>query len=120
MNRVSVILLCITTLAIYFIIAKKPELDIKKYEDQIAALEQEILSKEKENDSLQDKSIELEKAIAAYDVIIENFRNQIYDIKRDAQEKVDAVDNFGDDQLEQFFAERYKHILEGQHQDSIN
>jgi len=117
MNRVSVLLLCITTLAIYFIIAKKPELDIKRYEDQIAELEQEVLEREKENDSLQSKSLELEKAIAAYDVIIENFRNQIYDIQRDAQEKVDAVDNFGDDQLEQFFAERYKRLVKN---DSIN
>ena len=117
MNRVSVVLLCITTLAIYFIIAKKPELDIKRYEDQIAELEQEVLEREKENDSLQTKSLELEKAIAAYDVIIENFRNQIYDIQRDAQEKVDAVDNFGDDQLEQFFAERYKRLVKN---DSIN
>jgi septal ring factor EnvC (AmiA/AmiB activator) len=117
MNRVSVLLLCITTLAIYFIIAKKPELDIKRYEDQIAELEQEVLEREKENDSLQTKSLELEKAIAAYDVIIENFRNQIYDIQRDAQEKVDAVDNFGDDQLEQFFAERYKRLVKN---DSIN
>ena len=119
MNRVSVLLLCITTLAIYFIIAKKPELDIKRYEDQIAELEQKVLEREKENDSLQIKSLELEKAIAAYDVIIENFRNQIYDIKRDAQEKVDAVDNFGDDQLEQFFAERYKRLIESE-KDSIN
>ena len=117
MNRVSVLLLCITTLAIYFIIAKKPELDIKRYEDQIAELEQKVLEREKENDSLQIKSLELEKAIAAYDVIIENFRNQIYDIQRDAQEKVDAVDNFGDDQLEQFFAERYKRLVKN---DSIN
>ena len=119
MNRVSVILLCITTLAIYFIIAKKPELDIKKYEDQIKALQEEIVEKESENDSLQKQSLELEKAIAAYDVIIENFRNQIYDIQRDAQEKVDAVDNFGDDQLEQFFAERYKRLVETKN-DSIN
>jgi septal ring factor EnvC (AmiA/AmiB activator) len=119
MNRVSVILLCITTLAIYFIIAKKPELDIKKYEDQIKALEQEIVEKESENDSLQKQSLELEKAIAAYDVIIENFRNQIYDIQRDAQEKVDAVDNFGDDELEQFFAERYKRLVKSKN-DSIN
>jgi len=119
MNRVSVILLCITTLAIYFIIAKKPELDIKKYEDKIAELEQEVINKEKENDSLQSQSLELEKAIAAYDVIIENFRNQIYDIQRDAQEKVDAVDNFGDDQLEQFFAERYKRLIAAKN-DSIN
>ena len=119
MNRVSVILLCITTLAIYFIIAKKPELDIKKYEDQIKALQEEIVEKESENDSLQKQSLELEKAIAAYDVIIENFRNQIYDIQRDAQEKVDAVDNFGDDELEQFFAERYKRLVKSKN-DSIN
>lgn len=117
MNRISVILLCITALAIFLIIRQKPELDIKKYEEQILSLQIEISQLEGSNDSLRLQTVELEKSIAAYDVIIENFRNEIYDIQRDAQEKVDAVDNFGDDELEQFFADRYKRLYQN---DSTN
>ena len=117
MNRISVILLCITALAIFLIIRQKPELDIKKYEEQILSLQIEINQLEGSNDSLRLQTVELEKSIAAYDVIIENFRNEIYDIQRDAQEKVDAVDNFGDDELEQFFADRYKRLYQN---DSTN
>ena len=107
MNRGSVILLCITTLAIFFILKEKPKLDIKKYEDQINALQSEINELEGVNDSLQLQSVELEKTIARYDVVIDNLKDEVNVIQREAQIKIDAVDNFGDDQLESFFAERY-------------
>lgn len=107
MNRGSVILLCITTLAIFFILKEKPKLDIKKYEDQINALQSEINELEGVNDSLKLQSVELEKTIARYDVVIDNLKDEVNVIQREAQIKIDAVDNFGDDQLEGFFAERY-------------
>ena len=40
MNRASVILLCLTTLAIFYIIDEKPTIDIAKYELQINILQQ--------------------------------------------------------------------------------
>ena len=42
MNRASVILLCITTIVIFYIIDKKPTIDIAKYETQINILQQKI------------------------------------------------------------------------------
>ena len=38
MNRISVILLCITTLAIFFIINKKEDIDLSQYRDKIVEL----------------------------------------------------------------------------------
>ena len=118
MNRVSVILLCLTTLAIFFILRQKPEIDIEKYETQINILQQQILMLENVNDSLQLESVELEKKVAAYDVMIDNFKDKINVIQKETKEKLDAIDFFGDDQLEQFFADRYKERLAKN--DSIN
>ena len=118
MNRVSVILLCLTTLAIFFILGKKPEIDIEKYETQINILQQQILMLENVNDSLQLESVELEKKVAAYDVMIDNLKGKINVIQEETKQKLDAIDFFGDDQLEQFFADRYKERLVKN--DSIN
>ena len=111
MNRVSVILLCLTTLAIFFILGKKPDIDIEKYETQINILQQQILMLESVNDSLQLESVELEKKVAAYDVMIDNLKGKINVIQEETKQKLDAIDFFGDDQLEQFFADRYKERL---------
>jgi predicted RNase H-like nuclease (RuvC/YqgF family) len=111
MNRVNVILLCLTTLAIFYIIDKKPEIDIKKYETQINILQQKITMLESVNDSLTLESKELEKEIAAYDVKIDNLNRNINVIKKETKAQLDAIDYFGDDMLEQFFAERYKDRL---------
>ena len=118
MNRVSVILLCLTTLAIFYILRQKPEIDIEKYETQINILQQQILMLENVNDSLQLESVELEKKVAAYDVMIDNLKGKINVIQEETKQKLDAIDFFGDDQLEQFFADRYKERLVKN--DSIN
>ena len=111
MNRINVILLCLTALAIFYIIDKKPTIDIAKYETQINSLQQKITLLETVNDSLELESKELEKAVAAYDVKINNLNRDINVIKKETKQKLDAIDYFGDDMLEQFFAERYESRL---------
>jgi len=111
MNRINVILLCLTALAIFYIIDKKPTIDIAKYETQINILQQKITLLETVNDSLELESKELEKAVAAYDVKINNLNRDINVIKKETKAQLDAIDYFGDDMLEQFFAERYKDRL---------
>ena len=111
MNRINVILLCLTALAIFYIIDKKPTIDIAKYETQINILQQKITLLETVNDSLELESKELEKAVAAYDVKINNLNRDINVIKKETKQKLDAIDYFGDDMLEQFFAERYESRL---------
>ena len=111
MNRINVILLCLTALAIFYIIDKKPTIDIAKYETQINILQQKITLLETVNDSLELESKELEKAVAAYDVKINTLNRDINVIKKETKQKLDAIDYFGDDMLEQFFAERYESRL---------
>jgi len=93
---------------------------VSEYNAKIEALEAKVDSLHSENDELINESKLLEVKIAEYDAKINKLNVRINVIKNETKQKVDAVDFFGDDELERFFAERYKHILEGQHQDSIN
>ena len=111
MNRINVILLCVTTIVIFYILDHTPEIDIATYETQINILQQKITLLETVNDSLEIESKELEKAVAAYDVKINNLNRDINVIKKETKQKLDAIDYFGDDMLEQFFAERYESRL---------
>ena len=107
MNRVSVILLCLTTLAVFYILQKGPEIDIEHYETQINILQQQIKQLEGVNDSLVVESKELEVKLASYDVKLKNLNNEVNVIKRETKAKLDSIDKFGDDELERFFTERY-------------
>lgn len=93
---------------------------VNEYNAKIEALEAKVDSLHAENSELINESKLLEDKIAEYDVKISKLNVKINVIKNETKQKVDAVDFFGDDELEQFFANRYKHILEGQHTDSIN
>ena len=108
MNRVSVILLCLTTLAIFFILRKQPELDIQKYEDQINALQSEINQLEGVNDSLQVEAALLNDKIVEYDNKIDKLNNEIDVIQDETKKKLDSVDRYNRDQLQKFFTERYR------------
>ena len=93
---------------------------VKEYNDKIALLEAKVDSLHSENAELVNESKLLEEQIAGYDETIRNLNIQINVIKDETKQKVDAVDSFNDDELERFFTERYKHIFEGHHTDSIN
>lgn len=107
MNRVSVILLCITTLAIFFILKEKPSIDIKKYEDRISEMQDLITGLEVANDSLENESHQLEIQLASFDQKIKNLNKEVNVIKRETKAKLDSIDKFGDDELEKFFSDRY-------------
>ena len=107
MNRGSVILLCLTTLAVFYILQKGPEIDIKNYETQINILQQQISKLEGINDSLEVESQELEIKLATYDEKLKNLNIQVNVIKRETKAKLDSIDKFGDDELERFFTDRY-------------
>jgi len=107
MNRVSVILLCLTTVAVFYILQKGPEIDIAHYETQINILQQQIQHLEGVNDSLEIESKELEIKLASYDEKLKNLNREVNVIKRETKAKLDSIDKFGDDELERFFSERY-------------
>ena len=110
MNRGSVILLCLTTLAIFFILRKQPELDIQKYEDQINALQSEINQLEGVNDSLQVEAAVLSEKLVEYDNTIDKLNKEIDVIQDETKKKLDSVDRFNRDQLQKFFSDRYRAI----------
>ena len=112
MNRINTIIICITALAIFFILKQesKPDVDISQYETEINLLQIQLDELQEANDSLAAIEKELEGKIASYDVTIKNLKGQINVIKRETKAKLDSVDKFGDDELERFFAERYKQL----------
>ena len=115
MNRISVILLCITTLAIFFIINKKEDIDLSEYRDKIEELECELEVLSKQNDSLELIEQELETKISSYDITINNLNRQLDVIKIETEAKLKAVNDLDATELEWFFTNRYRYS-----QDTIN
>jgi|TARA_R110002153_G_scaffold70951_4_gene186216 hypothetical protein len=91
------------------------EVDIKSYELKIQLLESKIDSVRSINNVLKQEADSLTTKLTTYDTQIDKLNSKIYVIKKQTQVKLDAVDNFGDDELERFFADRYR-----QSKDSIN
>ena len=108
MNRISVILLCITTLAIFFIIHKKEDIDLSEYRDKIEELQQQVDQLEQVNDSLELIEEQLETKLSSYDKTIDNLNRQIDVIKIETEAKIKAVNNLDATELEWFFANRYR------------
>jgi len=93
----------------------KIDVDIESYELKIQLLEKRIDSIQTQNAELQLEADSLYTRIDSYDIEIKKLNSRIYVIKKQTQKQLDAVDFFGDDELERFFAERYR-----QYKDSID
>ena len=91
------------------------DVDVEAYQMQINLLEQKIDSIKTQNSLLVKEADSLESRISEYDVKINSLNYRINVIKKETQQKLDNVDLFGDDELEKFFADRYRQL-----QDSIN
>ena len=116
MNRISVLLLCLTTLAIFYILRQDTiKVDVEAYEAKIEALEKKVDSLHAINSSLSKEADSLQIKLGEFDVKIRNLNYSINVIKRETNQRLQAVDSFGDDELERFFADRYRQL-----QDSIN
>ena len=98
-----------------FYIFKGEEIDTSEYDAKINALEKKVDSLHQKNTFLEKEADSLEFAIEESDKKIKQLNTRIYVIKKETIQQLNAVDLFGDDELEQFFAKRY-----GQHSDSIN
>ena len=116
MNRINTILICITAVAIFFILKQQQEeFDLSPYLDQIEALEKKVDSLHTQNYALQKEADSLELKMGEYDNKINNLNYTINVIKLETKAKLDSIDRFGDDELEKFFAKRYNIV-----NDSIN
>ena len=111
MNRINTILICLTAVAIFFILKQQQEeFDLSPYLDQIEALEKKVDSLHTQNYALQKEADSLELKMGEYDNKINNLNYTINVIKLETKAKLDSIDRFGDDELERFFAERYKQL----------
>ena len=116
MNRINTILICITAIAIFFILKQQQEeFDLSPYLDQIEALEKKVDSLHTQNAVLKEEADSLELKMSEYDNKINSLNYTINVIKKETKAKLDSIDKFGDDELERFFAERYRQL-----NDSIN
>jgi regulator of replication initiation timing len=96
------------------------DVDIESYQTEINLLQQKIDSINIYNSELKLEADSLSTKLVEYDTRIQKLNTTITVIQNDTQKKIDSVDFFGDDELERFFAERYKYILERFNTDTIN
>jgi len=113
-NIFNILAIIAIFILLYFILGGE-EVDVEKYNAKIEALEKKVDSLHSKNNILEKQADSLELQLTKSDLKIKQLNTRIYVIKKETQKQLDAVDLFGDDELEQFFAKRY-----GQPNDSIN
>tara|TARA_R110002020_G_scaffold7948_1_gene32914 strand:- start:20056 stop:20412 length:357 start_codon:yes stop_codon:yes gene_type:complete len=114
-NILNIILAVVIISLLYIVFFTGDEDYTQEYNAKIEALEQKVDSLHQKNTALEFEADSLEFAIKESDKKINKLNTRIYVIKKETKQQLNAVDLFGDDELEQFFAKRYR-----QHTDSIN
>ena len=108
LNLLVIIGACI----IVFTFFNKKEDYVEEYNAKIEALEQKVDSLHHINDELTFKIDTLNVQISKLDQELDLKDNRINNLRYEISTKVDAVDNFNDDELERFFTERYRQYLD--------
>ncbi len=108
LNLLVIIGACI----IVFTFFNKKEDYVEEYNTKIEALEQKVDSLHHINDELTFKIDTLNVQISKLDQELDLKDNRINNLRYEISTKVDAVDNFNDDELERFFTERYRQYLD--------
>jgi peptidoglycan hydrolase CwlO-like protein len=108
LNLLVIIGACI----IVFVFFNKKEDYVEEYNAKIEALEQKVDSLHSVNDELTFKIDTLNVQIGKLDQELDLKDNKINNLRYEISTKVDAVDNFNDDELERFFTERYRQYLD--------
>jgi len=85
---------------------------ITEYNSKIEALNSKINSLHNVNENLTLKIDTLSNQISVLDQEISKQDNKIVILKKQTNEKVNNVDSYRDDELEQFFTERYRQYLD--------
>ncbi len=96
---------------VYFVFIGDEEY-VEDYNLKIEALEAKVDSLHSINDNLVYKIDTLNQEIVKLDKEILTQDKRIVTLKVKVNEKVNSVDNFNDDELEQFFTERYRQYLD--------
>ena len=103
-----IVLICIIVWLLY----SDRERYVEEYNAKIEALESKVDSLHNINDDLTFKIDTLNGQIQNLDQEIYLKNNRINNLKYEISTKVDAVDDFNDDELERFFTVRYRSIID--------
>ena len=114
-NILNIILAVVIISLLYVVFFTGDEDYTQEYNAKIEALEHKVDSLHQRNATLELEADSLVIKLEESDKKIKKLNTRIYVIKKKTKEQLDAVDLFGDDELEQFFAKRYR-----QYTDSIN
>jgi len=106
------LLVIIGACVVVFTFFNKKENYVEKYDAKIKALEKKVDSLHHINDELTFKVDTLNIQITKLDHQIDLKDNRINNLRYEINTKVDAVDNFNDDELTRFFTERYRQYLD--------
>lgn len=104
-------ILVLISIIIWFLFSNKKDY-VDDYNNKIKALEAKVDSLHSINNNLTYKIDTLNVQINSLDKEIVNQDNLIKNLRIKTNEKVRAVDKFNDDELYQFFSERYRHIID--------
>ena len=107
--------LAIAFLGVYYLInmySSNEKEYINKYNNKIEALEQKVDSLHYINENLVYKIDTLNQEIQKLDNAIYLQNNKIIILKKQTNEKINAVDSFNDDELTRFFTERYRQYFD--------
>ena len=104
-------ILVLISIIIWFLFSNKKDY-VDDYNNKIKALEAKVDSLHSINNNLTYKIDTLNVQINSLDKEIVNQDNLIKNLRIKTNEKVKAVDNFNDDELYQFFAERYFYTID--------
>jgi len=105
---VSVLFLIIIGLFVYnIVITNKIKTDVEKYQTSIDSIQTKIDSVSLINKELDNRLAELDTNITEITQEIKLVDNNINVIKKKTNEKVNVVDHYGNDELNQFFTNRY-------------
>ena len=88
------------------------KVDVKKYEAQIEALNIVIDSAKTINKELEKEVADFQLVISEANSKISNLNDKIFIIKKQTDEKINAINSLNNDELYQFFTERYRQYLD--------
>ena len=83
------------------------EVDIEAYKLEINLLQQKIDSISSHNKELKFQADSLSTKLVEYDTKIKRLNTRIYVIKKETEQKLNAIDSLGSSELQEFFANRY-------------
>ena len=95
----------------WMIFGQEPiEVDIKGYEAKISNLEKVVDSTYNLNTELTTKIDQMTITLQESDAKIKQLNGRIWNIKKETDEKLNAINSYTDDELTSFFTERYRYL----------